>query len=96
MNLWDKNSEPEGIIQIRLTLFGGQERIPPKATPKIVFCTISKDMVFHILSSRFKSSKQVGFYSDGSSGIVDNSTSSHKLSEEDICTDKIEPIICML
>ena len=40
-----------------------------------------------------ESSEQVGFYSDGSSGIVDNSTSSHKLSEEDIFTDKIEPII---
>ena len=50
-------------------------------------------MVFHILSSRFKSSEQVRFYSDGSSVIIDHSGNSHICSEEDIFTYKIETII---
>ena len=49
---------------------------PPKGHTKnrpFVFCTISKDGVFHILSSRVNYSEQVVFYFDGSSVIVDNS-----------------------
>ena len=53
---------------------------PPKGHTKnisFVFCTISKDMIFHILSSRVVSSEQVGFYYDGSSSIVDISNNYH-------------------
>ena len=38
-------------------------------------------------------SEKVGFYSDGSTVIVDNSENSHILPEEDMYIDKVEPII---
>ena len=37
--------------------------------------------------------KKIGFEYDGSSVIVDNSSSAHILSEEDMFTENIEPII---
>ena len=40
-----------------------------------------------------ESLEQVGFNSDVSSVIVDNYDNSHICSDEDIFTDKIEPII---
>ena len=40
-----------------------------------------------------QSSEKVGFDSDGSSVIFDNSSNANKVSEEDMFTDKIEPII---
>ena len=40
--------------------------------------------------------EQVGFESDGSLVIVDNSANARILSEEDMFTDKIEPIISNL
>ena len=40
-----------------------------------------------------KSSEQVGFDSDRSSLIVDNSANACIFSEEDMFTDKIDPII---
>ena len=54
-----------------------------------LFCKISKDRIFHILSSRVKSSDQVIFDSDGSSVIVDKSANDHICSEEDMFTDNI-------
>ena len=53
---------------------------PPKDHTKkrpFVFCKISKDRIFHILSSRVESSEKVGFESGGSSVIVDNSENAH-------------------
>ena len=38
-----------------------------------VFYTISKDRICHILFSRVESPENIGFDSDGSSGILDNS-----------------------
>ena len=69
---------------------------PPKGHTKnipFVFCTISKSRICHILSPRVEYSYQVGFDSDGSSVIVDNSYNAHIWSEEDMFTDKIDPII---
>ena len=40
-----------------------------------------------------ESSEPVGFDSDGSSFIVEKYSNAHILSEEDMFTDKIEPII---
>ena len=40
-----------------------------------------------------KSSEQVRFYFDGSLVIVYNSTNAHIFSEEDMFTDKIDPIV---
>ena len=45
-------------------------------------------MICHILSSRVEHSEQVGFDSDGSSIIVDDSENAHIWSDEDIFTDK--------
>ena len=41
------------------------------------FYTISKDRIFHILSSRVESSEHVIFDSDGSTVIVDNYANAH-------------------
>ena len=60
---------------------------PPKSHTKnrpFVLCKISKDRMCHIISSRLESSEKVGFGSDGSSFIVDNSENSHICSEEDM------------
>ena len=49
---------------------------PPKGHTKntpFFFCTISKDIICHILSSRVESSEQLGFEYYGSSIIVDHS-----------------------
>ena len=54
-----------------------------------VFFTISKDRICNILSSRVEYSEQVGFESDVSSVIVDNSENTHILSYEYMFTDKI-------
>ena len=57
------------------------------------FSSISKDIICHIIYYSVGSSEQVGFESDMSSVIVDNSENAHIFSEEDMFTDKIEPII---
>ena len=54
---------------------------------------MSKDRICHILSSMMESSEQVGFDSDSSSVIVDNSANDHRCSEEYIFTVKTEPIL---
>ena len=69
---------------------------PPKGHTKNIpffFCTISKDGKYHILSSRVKSSEKVGFDSDRSYSIVDNSNNYHTLSEEEMFTNKIDSTI---
>ena len=53
-------------------------------------------MICHILSSRVEYSEQVGFDSNGSSVIVDNSDNAQIYSEEDIFTGKLEPILHIL
>ena len=50
-------------------------------------------MICHILYSRVEYLEQVGFDSDGSSVIVDESKNSQVFSEEDMFADKIDPII---
>ena len=50
-------------------------------------------MILKIFSSRVKYSQQAGFDSDGSSVIVYNYENVHILPEEDMFTDKIDPII---
>ena len=53
-----QNSEIGGKIQMQVNPVGRQERSPPNTTPKTdpFFCTISKDRIFHILSSRVEPS----------------------------------------
>ena len=73
-----------------------KERSPPKATPKnrpFVLFAISKDRIFHILSSIVEYSEQILFDSYRSKVIIDNSANAHKCSEKFMFTDKIEPII---
>ena len=65
---------------------------PPKCHTKnrpFVYCTISKDRICSILSSRVKSSDHILFYSYVSTDIVDNYENSHILSEEYMFTDNI-------
>ena len=83
-------------IQIQVSSVENQRNKPPKFHTKnkpFVSCTISKDWICHILSSWVESSEQVGFDSNGSTVIVDNSENDHICSEEDMFTDKIDPII---
>ena len=47
----------------------------------------------HIISSRVEYSEQVGFDSDGSTFIADNSSNAQILSEEDMFIDEIDLII---
>ena len=58
-----------------------------------IFCTISKDRIYHILSSKVESSENVAFDSDESKVIVYNSFNRNIFPEEDMFKDKIEPII---
>ena len=69
---------------------------PPNRHTKnrtFVLCTISKDRICHIISSRVEYSEQVWFEYDVLKVIFENSANSHIFSEEDILTDKIEPVI---
>ena len=69
---------------------------PPKGYNKnrpFVFFKISKDSICHILYSRAQYSEQVGFDSAGLIVIVDNSANAHIFSEEEMLTNKIEPVV---
>ena len=61
-----------------------------------VFCIISKDRIYHIISSIVEFSEQFLFDSDVSKFMVDNSVNEHIFSEEDMFTDNIYPIISNL
>ena len=50
-------------------------------------------MICHILFSTVEYSEHVEFDSNGSSVIVDKSANAHICPEEDMFTEKIEPII---
>ena len=50
-------------------------------------------MICHILSSKAESSEGVVFDSDGSIVTVDNSANAHIFSEEEMLTNKIEPVV---
>ena len=67
----------------------------PHTNIPFVLCTISKDRMYHILSSRAESSEQFIFDSDGSKVIVNNYENAQICSEEDVFTYKIDPIILM-
>ena len=73
----------------------GKKEAPQSHTKNrpFVFCTVLKDVVCHILSSRVESSEQVKFDSDGLSAMVDNSENAQICSEEDMIPDKIHPTI---
>ena len=64
---------------------------PPKYYTKdrpFVFCTIKRDGICHLLSSRVEFSEQVW-----STVIVDNSENAQIFLEEDMLTHKINPVI---
>ena len=69
--------------------------MPPKSHTKNRPFFLNNLKGYDITHTIFKSGIliKIGFESDGSSVIVDNSANSHILSEEYMFTDKIDPII---
>ena len=94
-NFYRKIEEPGGRIQNKIYPSLRQEIILPKVTKNrpFLYWKTPNDRICHILSSRVDYSEHIGFDSDGSTVIVDNSENSHICSEEDMFNDNIDTTI---
>ena len=94
-NFYRKIEEPGGRIQNKIYPSLRQEIILPNVTKNrpFLYWKPPNDRICHILSSRVDYSEHIGFDSDGSTVIVDNSENSHVYSEEYMLLENIDPII---